>query len=108
MPETAALNADVPLPLTKPVNVPTPVPPFGTVRMPVKAEVGIVGDAVTALDPLAYMYPVKPVTVMLWKASEVDPSIFCQALVVPLKMTQSPTDHSEMPFRVVVPATDTM
>jgi len=29
-------------------------------------------------------------------------------LVVPLKIAQSPTDHSEMPFNVVVPAVDTM
>ena len=38
MPAVAAVNALAPLPFRRPVSVVAPVPPFGTVRVPVTAE----------------------------------------------------------------------
>lgn len=82
--------------------VATPVP------KPLKEVTGIVDDAVTLLVPFAYIYPVNPVTVNDENASDDEPNTFSQAFVVPLKIAQSPTDHKEIPFKVVVPAVETM
>lgn len=38
MPPTAAVNAEVPLPLTSPVRVPAPVPPLPTASVPTVSE----------------------------------------------------------------------
>jgi hypothetical protein len=71
---------------------------------------GMVVAAVTLPDPLAYMYPVKPVTarlvvVRLLNDSLVEPGILSQAAFA--KIAQSPTLQTALPFKFVFPATDT-
>ena len=50
--------------------------------VPDRAVVGMVVDAVTLLVPLAYMYPVKPVTAKDENDSADPPKTFSHALVV--------------------------
>ena len=83
------------------LEVVCPVPPFA---------IAIVELAVTLPLPLAYIYPVRPVTAKLTVVnvvndSELDPGIFSH--VPPLNMAQSPTDQLATPFKLVVPAVDT-
>jgi len=52
VPATAAVNADVPLPLSTPVKVVAPVPPLATPSVPVRSDVGTVADADMADVPL--------------------------------------------------------
>ena len=73
---------------------------------PVTLATGMAVEAVTRLEPLAYIYPVKLVTDISTKDSVVPPLTFSQ--VEPLKIAKSPTDHNAIPFRLVVPATETM
>jgi hypothetical protein len=95
------------------VRLPTElvVPPNVRVVLPsvrvllARPLLGMVNDVVTGLVLLAYMYPVRVVTVRLVTFVVSPASTFCQML--PLKTAQSPTPHKVVPFRLVEPATDT-
>lgn len=87
------------------------VEPRVTVVLPIvelefwRPELGMVRLAVTGLVLLAYMYPVKVVTVKLVTLDVSPPSTFCQ--IDPLNTAQSPTPHNVVPSRLVLPATET-
>jgi hypothetical protein len=87
------------------------VEPSVTVVLPIvelefwRPELGMVRLAVTGLVLLAYMYPVKVVTVRVVTVDVSPPSTLCQT--DPLNTAQSPTPHSVVPSRLVLPATDT-
>ena len=80
------------------------------VIVPLNAVVGIVVAAVILLLPLAYIYPVKPVTaklvvVKLVNDSDVEPGTFSHLLFS--NIIQSPTFQPDVPSMVVLPATET-
>jgi hypothetical protein len=68
-----------------------PVPPLAVATTPVKVDVGMVGDAVTWLAPLAYIYPVKE-----------DIIGATESVIIPLKI-EVPFTCNFWPVSVVVP-----